>query len=220
MRRARVRGALIALVLLVLGGIGYLIGQTVLEQRRSAEKTAEALMDSDVAQSIRHFHRVKVEDGRTVWDLRADKADFLDEGRVMVEVPELAFFTDDGRSVKLHGTRGEVVLDGPEVGRIDLDGGIEVSAGRYRLETPSASWIDKMNKVVADSGVEIRGGDVALTGQTMIVDIERRRVVVIGDVRTVIERSGGESREAEPQGVSGADSAGEPVPAQEEARAS
>ncbi|MDG2306572.1 MAG: LPS export ABC transporter periplasmic protein LptC [Candidatus Binatia bacterium] len=185
-RRARLRIALIVIVLSVLTGIGFLIGQTMLQQRRVAERTAETLLAPEIAQSIRQFHRVKVEEGRTVWDLRATKADFLEEGRVIVEVPELSFYSDDGQSVSLSGATGEVVLDGPGISRIDLSGGIEVSVGQYRLETPEASWIDELNTVVASSGVDLRGGRVELTGDTMILELETRRVLVVGRVKTIL----------------------------------
>lgn len=190
MRRARLRMALIAVVLLLLGGIGFLIGRTMLQQRRSAEELAQGGTDPDVAQSIRKFRRVKVEQGRTVWDLRADQADFLDEGMVRVDAPELAFFSDDGRSVRLSGLRGRVVLEGQEVARIDLSGGIEAGLGRYRLVTPSASWLGKRNKVFAHHGVEFRGDGIEIDGQTMVVDLARRRAVFMGNVRTVFQRSG------------------------------
>lgn len=189
MRRARLRIALIVLVLGGLTGIGFLIGQTMLQQQRVAERTEEAMLAPDIAQSIRKFRRVKVEEGRTVWDLQADKADFLDEGRVVVEVPRLSFFADDGQSVALSGATGEVLLDGPEVGRIDLGGGIEVTVGQYRLETPSASWVGKSNRVIATAGVDLRGGGVEITGERMVVDLGTRSVVFMNDVRTVLTRT-------------------------------
>ncbi len=210
MHRARVRIALIVLVLSALIGIGFLIGRTMLRQQRVAERTAETMLAPDIAQSIRQFHRVKVEEGRTVWDLRADKADFLDEGRVMVEVPELAFFADDGQSVQLSGAEGEVLLDGPDVDRIDLRGGIEVSVGQYRLETPEASWVGALNTVVAPSGVDLRGDGVQLTGDTMIIELETRRVFVVGKVRTVLTRAASEAEaeaEAEAEGEGDGDGA-------------
>lgn len=200
MRRARVRVALIVVVLGVLTGIGFLLGRSMLQQRGAAERTEKQVFAPDVAQSIREFHRVKVEDGRTVWDLRAEKADFLDEGRVVVELPELAFFADDGQSVRLSGVSGEVVLDGTKVGRIDLKGGIEVSVGQYRLETPEASWIDSMNTVVAPSGVDLSGSGVTITGDVMIVELEKRRVLVVGDVKTVLTRTA-EARGAATEGM-------------------
>ncbi len=189
MHRARVRIALIVVVLGVLTGIGFLIGRTMVQQQRTSERTADTKLAPDIAQSIRKFHRVKVEEGRTVWDLRADKADFLDEGRVIVEVPELAFFSEDGQSVKLAGAIGEVLLDGQDVGRIDLRGGIEVTVGQYQLETPEASWVGSLNTVIAAQGVELRGAGVELSGDTMIVELETRRVLVVGRVRTVITRA-------------------------------
>lgn len=216
MRRARVRIALIVLVLGTLTGIGFLIGRTMLQQKRAEERTEDTMLAPDIAQSIRQFHRVKVEDGRTVWDLRADKADFLDEGRVVVEVPELSFFADDGQSVALSGAKGEVLLDGSEVGRIDLAGGIEVTVGQYRLETPSASWIGRTNRVIAMSGVDLQGGGVQITGERMIVDLGTRSVVFVNDVRTVLTRV----EESDEESAAAEEVSGESPPEDRESSAS
>jgi LPS export ABC transporter protein LptC len=193
MQRARVRGLLIAVVLVVLTGIGFLLGRTMLSQKRAMEQVAAERVDPEVSQSIRQFHRVKVEDGRMVWDLRAEKADFLDVGRVVVEEPKLSFYTDDGRAVELSGALGEVTLRGPDVERIDLRGDIDVTVGRYRLRTPEASWIDALNSVVAASGVELTGGGVELTGDAMVVELDTQRVVVAGGVQTVFSPRGEEA---------------------------
>lgn len=218
MRRARLKIALIVLVLSGLTGIGFLIGQTMIQQQRVAERTEATMLSPDIAQSIREFRRVKVEEGRTVWDLQADKADFLDEGRVVVEVPRVSFFADDGQSVALSGKTGEVRLEGQEVGRIDLAGGIEVTVGQYRLQTPSASWVGRSNRVIATAGVDLRGGGVEITGERMVVDLGTRSVVFMNDVRTVLTRTESTaegSREAGPRpgesGVGGESSVGGPV---------
>lgn len=226
MRRARVRIALIVLVLGTLTGIGFLIGRTMLQQKKAEERTENTMLAPEIAQSIRQFRRVKVEEGRTVWDLRADKADFLDEGRVVVEVPELSFFADDGQSVSLSGAKGEVLLDGQKVARIDLLGGIEVTVGQYRLETPSASWIGRTNRVIAMSGVDLRGGGVQITGERMIVDLGTRRVVFLKDVRTVLTRVDEGAEETAPTDPEPVDSPAEdhdsstPPPESEAAHAS
>jgi len=176
---------LITSVLLVLLGIGFLVGQLLVEQRR-AEIPDEAL-EPDIAQRIEKFHRVKVEDGRTVWELRAEKADFLEaNGRIVVEQPEVSFFGTDGQSVVVSGKRGDVTVNGSEVGRIDLTGGIEVQVGQYMLHTPEASWIDEMDSIVASSGVDLSGGAISVKGKVMIVEVGSRRVRVIGGVQTTL----------------------------------
>lgn len=176
---------LITSVLVVLLGIGFLVGRLLVEQRRT-EIPDEAL-EPDIAQRIEKFHRVKVEDGRTVWELRAEKADFLEaNGRIVVEQPEVSFFASDGQSVVVSGKRGDVTVNGSEVGRIDLTGGIEVQVGQYMLHTPEASWIDEMDSIVASSGVDISGGAISVKGKVMIVEVGSRRVRVVGGVQTTL----------------------------------
>ena len=196
LRRGWLRGFLIVAVVLTLGGIGFLMGQTLVDQRRAQEKVVREVLDPSVSQSIRQFHRVKVEEGRTVWDLRAEKADMMAAGQVLVEVPEIAFYSDEGQSVRLSGMRGEVQLQGQDVERIDLNGGIEVELGDYRLETPEAVWQRASNSVVASSGVDLRGGPLVVTGDVMTVNLGSRRILVTGRVKTVISKFSPEYIEA------------------------
>ena len=50
-----------------------------------------------VAQRIQNFRRVKVKDGRTVWEITADDAQYFDkENAVVVRLPRVTFSMDDG----------------------------------------------------------------------------------------------------------------------------
>lgn len=190
MRRQRVRLALIGLVLVVLAGIGFLVGRTLVRQQQATAPTEEEIIEEDVAQRLRRFRRMKVEEGRTIWDLRAERADFLDEGRVRIDAPSLSFFAEDGREVRLSGVRGEVMLEGGDVQSIDLDGGIEVSVAGYRLQAPVASWVGSSNVVIAREGADLSGEGISIEGEVMTVELDQRRVHFTGAVRTVVERSG------------------------------
>lgn len=194
MRRQRVRVALIGLVLLVLAGIGFLVGRTLVQQRQAAGQPEGEVIEEDVAQRLRRFRRMKVEEGRTVWDLRAERADFLDDGRVRIDAPSLSFFAEDGREVRLAGVHGEVLLEAGDVQRIDLDGGIEVSVAGYRLRAPVASWVGTSNVVIAREGADLSGEGISIEGEVMSVELDQRRVYFTGSVRTVVERTGARSR--------------------------
>jgi LPS export ABC transporter protein LptC len=187
LRRDRLKGALIAVVLLALVGLGFLLGRTLQKQRQSppVEETGKALAP-EVSQRIRDFRRVKVEDGRTVWELEAKEAEYHeDQSRIIVRHPKLSFASKGGETVMVTGAHGEVVLSDGEVGRIDLKGGIEVRLNGYVLNTPEASWIDQLDAIVAASGIRVQGEKLALTGRVMTIELAARRVRVIGEVTTV-----------------------------------
>src|SRR5215475_5328246 len=79
LKRSRVRRALIACVVLALVSLGFILERT-LSQRQEAEETASGVaLSPAVSQRIRDFHRVKVRDGQTVWELTADEAQYFEE---------------------------------------------------------------------------------------------------------------------------------------------
>src|SRR5262249_31587719 len=94
MRRSRLRAGLLVVVAIALAGIGYQVWRNVAERapRSLAELGVELL--PEVAQHIQTFHRVKVKNGRMVWEIKADDAQYYDkENSVVVRSPEVSVYT-------------------------------------------------------------------------------------------------------------------------------
>src|SRR5690606_30815626 len=174
---SHVRLALIVAVMLALAGLGFVLGRTLVAQQ-VAEAPPPPDLEPDVSQRMKEFRRVKVKDGRKVWELTAREAEyFASKGEVVVEEPKLAFFTDDGRNVAVTGHQGKIQLDGGNVKQIELDGGIDVTVGEYFLQTDRAIYVESLNAIVAPGDVSLTSPEISLAGNTMVLDIPSQRVL-------------------------------------------
>src|SRR6476660_5761496 len=169
--RTRLRWLVVALLVLVLAAGAWLLKGDI-EARRRADQ-ARPIIDAlpNVAQRIQDFHRVKIDNGRKVWEVSAREAQYLEsEQTVVVDAPLVEIFLADGRSVSLRGTGGKVFLHERELQRVDLSGSIEVQLGDYALHTDTAHYEADRGVIVAPGDVRITGADFELVGQHMEVD--------------------------------------------------
>jgi len=186
LRRTRAKGALIAAVTLALVALGFVLGRTML-QRREVARGSSYNLPANVSQRIRDFRRVKVDDGRTVWELNAREAEYFeDQGKVLVSRPQVSFFGADGQSVEVKGRQGRVYLEGSGLSKIELDGGIEVRVGGYVLHTEQAVWVQAQDVILSPGHVEVKGSEIAIEGNGMLVDLGRQRLELHHGVRTTL----------------------------------
>src|SRR5262245_11969016 len=124
MRRTRLPTALVVVVAVGLAGIGYLVSRSV---HARSSKVLRDLGDEilpQVAQRIQNFRRVKVKNGRTVWEITATDARYMEQSdEIVVREPRMRLFLDDGkREAHVEGQEGRLHVDGREVHSITLHG--------------------------------------------------------------------------------------------------
>jgi LPS export ABC transporter protein LptC len=173
----------------------------------SRQETARAPshLRADVSQRIKEFRRVKVKDGRTVWELTAREAEYFeDQGQVVVTRPEVSFFGEDGQNVAVKGREGRVFLSGAtNLEKIELGGGIEVHVGEYVLRTDKAIWVQQEDVIVSPGHVAVQGAQISLDGEGMLVDLGRQRVQLLKGVRTTLRNDDSATPGAAPAGIPG-----------------
>src|SRR5882762_7286993 len=114
MRRTRLRAALLVVVGAALAGIAYLVSRDVMARRVNTLQELGADFLPQVAQRIQNFRRVKVANGRTVWEITAKDAQYFEQNdQIVVIEPEMTFFMkQDGRAAHLAGAEGRITFDG------------------------------------------------------------------------------------------------------------
>jgi LPS export ABC transporter protein LptC len=167
------------------------LGRTVISHNEmAADPDPDGEMLPDVSQRITEFRRVKVKDGRKVWELTAKEAQYFeDRGEVMVERPEAAFYAGDGQQIRITGKQGRIATKGNDLEQIHLDGGIEVSVGPYRLETDNALYLQDTDSVYAPGRVKLSSDAISLEGDVMVLDLNTQRVKVMKGVTTTFRRA-------------------------------
>jgi LPS export ABC transporter protein LptC len=175
--RARLRLVIALVIVAALGAGAWLLVREAAERRRAAASREIIDVLPDVAQRIQNFRRVKVEDGRKVWEVSAAEAQYREgEGLVAVREPAVALFLRDGREVSMRGTSGTIFLDGKELRRVEVEGAIDVQLGEYGLTTERASYEADRDVVLAPGAVRIRGKGVDVQGERLEVEVGAQRM--------------------------------------------
>jgi LPS export ABC transporter protein LptC len=181
--RTRARLAVLAALLLLLGAGAWLLARNAVARRRAAFEQAAVELLPHVAQRIQNFHRVKIEDGRKVWEVSAREAQYLDdEGVVRVEAPLVAVYLENGRTVSLRGDAGTVHLDDRELRSVELNGAIAVELGEFAFETDSARYEAASDTIVAPGPVRIKGTQFEIVGERMEVRVGEQHLTVSRNV--------------------------------------
>lgn len=188
MRRKRLRLTVITLVVLLLCTICGLVGRSLWQQHgRDVARVGLEFLPG-VSQHIQDFHRVKVQDGRKVWDVAAEDAQYKQEEQtVIVRGAALQLFLKDGRTLGLKGAEGQILLDGREINRVDLNGGIQVTFADYVMRTEHATY-DHQQRVISTPGaVEISGRALQVRGDRMQVDVDSEKLTLQHNVSMQIQ---------------------------------
>jgi len=173
------------------GAVVVQLGRSQWAQHLRSLRTRELDFLPQVAQRIQNFRRVKLDGDKKVWEVAAREAQYFEEDKqVVVDEPEVQFFPkgDEG-VVSVKGKQGKILLDGREMDRVDLEGGIELRFRDYLVRTERAFYQRADDAVVSPGAVVVTGDGLSLSGDRMTVEMESQRVVVEGKVRTVLERA-------------------------------
>jgi LPS export ABC transporter protein LptC len=188
MRRTRLRAALLVVVGAALGGIAYLVSRDVGARRAHTLADLGADFLPEVAQRIQNFRRVKVENGRMVWEITAKDARYFEqENAVVVIEPEMTFFLkEEGRAAHVAGAEGRLTLDGREVKALTLRGRVAVRLDDLRLETEEATYDRDRDLITAPGVVTVHGRTLDVQGRRMEVDVGPQHVRLLEDVHTTV----------------------------------
>ena len=197
MRRSRLRAGLLVVVAIALAGIGYQVWRNVVERtpRSLAELGVQLL--PEVAQHIQTFHRVKVKNGRMVWEIKADDAQYYDkENAVVVRGPVLSVYTSAGAlQAWLTSKDGKLALEGEdkEVTSVTLTGSVVVWLNDIEMQTDAATYEKERDLITAPGPVAIKGRDLDVHAQGMEVDVTPQRIRLLDAVRTVLRSNAEQS---------------------------
>jgi LPS export ABC transporter protein LptC len=193
MRRTRLRAALLVVVGAALAGIGYLVTHKVGSHR--ARTLADLGKDflPQVAQRIQNFRRVKVENGRTVWEITARDAQYFEQDdQIVVVEPRMTFFMkDDGRVAHLSGAEGRITMAGHDVRMLTVRGAVALRLDDLELETEEATYDRAHDLITAPGQVTLRGRTLDVRGRGMEVDVGPQHVRLLEDVHTTVHGEAG-----------------------------
>jgi len=174
-----IRRSVLGLVVGLLGVVGALVARSMWQQQQAEGARTGLDFIPGVAQHIRDFHRVKMQDGRKVWEVSAQDAQYFDdEQTVVVRAATLELYLNDGRTVGLKGDEARIRLNGREISQVDLDGAIQMTLADYTVRTDHATYDHSLQHISAPGVVEISGRALELRGDRMDVDVQSQRLTL------------------------------------------
>lgn len=190
MRRTRLRAALLIVVGAALAGIGYLVTHNVsLRHARTLDDLGADFLPQ-VAQRIQNFHRVKMQNGRAVWEITASDAQYFEaENAVVVIEPKMTLFLkEEGREAHITGAEGRLHLEGHDVTGLTLRGGVAVRLDDMELHTDEATYDRSRDLITSPGIVTIRGRTLDVQGRGMEFEVGPQHVRLLADVHTTVHR--------------------------------
>ena len=192
MNRNQARFVIGLVLIVVLGGLGYRLGANLWQQQQSEQKLlalARDLKAEDADQRMQDFRRIKMRDGKKVWEIAATQARFFEDRReVVVESPNVSLYIDNGDVIALRCREGRVLLgeDSQEVVRMVLRGDLEIQIGEYFLKTQQAIYDSAQNTISAPDAVQIVGRGLTVEGRGYQVAVDEKRMTLHAEVHTQV----------------------------------
>lgn len=180
--------ALLAVVAAALIGIALATWQNVRTRQPRTIADLGADFVPDVSQHIQDFRRIKVKNGKAVWQVEAEDAQYVDnDGAVVVQKPHVTFFMDDGkRRAELTGDEGRLALQGKELTSVTITGEVLLILDDLEIRTDTAHYEHEADRIHAPGVVTIRGKTLDVRGLGMEVEVTPRVVRLLNEVHTVL----------------------------------
>ena len=189
MRKTR-RALLLTVILLSLAAVAYKVSDVVRQMKKVVKKSPIAALDSlpDSALQIKDFHRAKIENGRKVWELFGDEANFLkDKKQALINRPRFIYYDKKDEKAETSAETAHVFLNEKELERLELKGGVRVSMKGYVLTSESANYVPAKEQISLPTRTQVVGEGISIEGASMEVEMEEKKIRMVRDVRTKIE---------------------------------
>jgi LPS export ABC transporter protein LptC len=191
MRRSRLRAGLLVVVAMALTGIGYRVWRNVAERTPRSLGELGVELIPEVAQHMQNFHRIKVKNGHTEWDIKADDAQYYQkQNEIVVRAPEVTIYTEQGvQRAWLTGKEAHLGLvdEGREVGSMEIRGDVILWLDDLELRTDTATYDRDRDLITAPGAVTITGRTMNVNADGMEVDVTPQHIRLLENVHTLLK---------------------------------
>jgi LPS export ABC transporter protein LptC len=188
---AKKRLILLVAIFASLGAVGYKVTSTIWANKlRDIRENPIQLLDQlpESALRIKDFRRAKVENGRTVWELLGEEANYnKDQRQAVVQKPRFIYYDKKGEIAEASAEIAHVYLNDKDLEKLQLDGGIELSYQGYVLKSQEAIYLPAKEQIVMPQRTTLTGEGLELQGSSMEVDLADSKVRLLRDVKTKLE---------------------------------
>ncbi len=189
MRKAR-RSILLLVIFLSLAGVGYKVVEILRGMQQEIKKNPLKILDylPESALQMKDFHRAKVENGRKIWELFGDEANYYKEQKeAVIKKPRFYYYDKKGEVIETTGDQARLYLNDKELERMELSGAIQVSFQGYVLKSEQANYLATKDQIVLPTRTTVTGDGMELEGSRMEVEMESKKIRLLDNVKTKIE---------------------------------
>lgn len=190
MRKKR-RLILLAVIVLAIGGVAYKVGESIWAAKaREIRKNPLKALDyvPQAALKIKDFRRAKIEDGRKIWELFGDEAEYLKEQKeAVIKKPRFFFYDKKGETIEATGDEGHMYFSEKELEKMQFQGGIRVVYQGFVLKSDEAFYYPKTDQIIMPGKVTLVGDGLELEGVRMEVTLENQKMRLLRNVKTKLQ---------------------------------
>jgi LPS export ABC transporter protein LptC len=201
MRKSR-RLVLLLAVFLSLGGIAYKVFETVSSGQREIRKNPLKALNylPESALHVKDFRRSKVENGRKVWEVMGEEADYYkDQKEAVIKRPRFIYYDRNGVAAETAGEVARMFLGDKELEKLQIEGGIQVKYQDYVLKSAEAIYLPAQQRILLPKPTTVVGDGLEMEGSRMEVELESRIIRLFENVKTKIEPEKMEKKKKEPE---------------------
>jgi LPS export ABC transporter protein LptC len=184
------RTILLMAILISLGGVGYKVSEIMHRVQKEIKANPFKALDylPESALQIKDFHRSKIENGRKVWELFGEEANYYKEQKeAVIKKPRFYYYDKKGEVAETKGEEAVLYLNEKELDKMELRGGIEVTFQGYVLKSEEANYTPAKDQIILPNRTTVVGEGIALEGARMEVELEAKKIRMIQAVKTKIE---------------------------------
>lgn len=189
MRKVR-RSILLFAILLSLGGVAFKVTEIVRRMQKEIKSNPIKALDylPESALQLKDFHRAKIENGRKVWELFGEEANYFKEQKeALIKKPRFYYYDKKGEVAETKGDTARLYINEKELERMELRGAVQVTFQGYVLKSEEANYLPAQDQIVLPGHTTIVGEGLALQGARMEVEMEAKKMRLVQAVKTKIE---------------------------------
>jgi LPS export ABC transporter protein LptC len=198
------RKLLLLAVFLSLGGVAYKVVETISSARREIRKNPIKALDylPESALHVTEFRRAKVENGRKVWEIMGEEADyFKDQREAVIKRPRFLYYDRDGEASETAGEVARMFMGEKELEKLRIEGGIQVKYQNYVLKSDEAIYLPAEQRIILPNRTTVIGGGFEVEGARMEVELDTKIIRMLHGVKSKIEPAKMEKNKNEPSGA-------------------
>lgn len=190
MRKTTRRSILLCAILLSLAGVAFKVTEIVRRMQKEVKSNPVKALDylPESALHMKDFHRAKIENGRKVWELFGEEANYFKEQKeILIRKPRFYYYDKKGEVAETKGDTARIYMNENQLERMELRGSIRVTFQGYVLNSEEANYLPAQDQIVLPTHTTVVSEGLAVEGSRMEVDMEAKRMRLLRAVKTKIE---------------------------------